>query len=449
MKAVFAGILVLLLILTGYATWLQRPEDHGDKSPLVWVSDDNPVRQGQIALFNQLHPESDLRLDPGNRGMEKVIVQSLAGVGPDLFDCYDGFQLSAFVKSGIALDVTDELAQVGVHPLEDVWPAVFPNILHEGKVYGFPTNAAVDAMWFNKDIFDSEGLPYPSGVMTWDELIELAKRLTKVRPDGRVEQFGLLCDWRQWQQFVIQWGGSIYSADGTKCTLDSPEAIAGVKFLHDMIYVHHIMPSPVEEAAMAAQGGWGAGTIKYFQASKGAMAVGGRWWLCTLRDADSLRLGAFPCPDGPKHVYRGYGRATLVNAQGRNRRGAIEFLKYMAGQEYNDLVNHQADALAPVIKFCYTDNYLHDPAYPNEDFNQVWRGVMAKGQPDQISPFINGQRASRILNKQMDLVKNDQKSAKDALTTAAQQINEEIHKTLERDPSLRLRYQRLQQKGKL
>ena len=47
------------------------------------------------------------------------------------------------------------------------------------------------------------------------------------------------------QQFILQWGGRIYSEDGTRCVVDSPEAVAGVQYLHDLIYRHHVMPGPV------------------------------------------------------------------------------------------------------------------------------------------------------------------------------------------------------------
>jgi len=87
------------LILLSIVAWLIQPsrDTHG-KIPLVWISDPNPARREQIALFNQLYPQYELKLDPSNSGMEKVIVQSLAGVGPDLFNAYDGSQLSAYVK---------------------------------------------------------------------------------------------------------------------------------------------------------------------------------------------------------------------------------------------------------------------------------------------------------------------------------------------------------------
>lgn len=444
MKLVFLGVFGGLLLLSLIAWHIQPEVGAKGKIPLVWCSDDNPARREQIKLFNDTHPQYDLRLDPSNTGMEKVIVQSLAGVGPDLFDCYDGYQLSAYVRSGIALDVTEDLAKAGIYPKRDVWPGVFPNFIHDDKVYGFPTNAAVNAIWFNKDIFDKAGIPYPKGEWTWDEFLPLAKRLTIRDESGHPVQFGLLCDWGNWQQFITQWGGRIFTKDGTRCIVDSPEAIAGVQFLQDLIYKYRVMPSPVEEAAMAAAGGWGTGTITLFGGGRGAMALGGRWWLCNTRvNYPKLRLGAVACPYGPKHLYRGYGRATLVNAKSRHLQAAMDFLKYEAGKPYNDLVNHQGDALAPVKRFAFTPEYLHDPEFPQEDFNDVWRDVMDKGVPDEVSPFVNGQRAQRILNKQLDLVKSKSKSPADALHTAAEQINVEIGKMLERDPVLRERYFKL------
>lgn len=449
MKHLTAVALVGLAILSLVA-WAIQPRPVADgRIILTWVSDDNPARREQIALFNRLHPEYCVELDPANSGSEKVIVQAIGGVGPDLFDCYDGFQLSAYVKSGIAWDVTDELAKAGIDVARDAWPAAFPNALYEGRTYGFPTNAGCNAIWFNKDIFDRCGEPYPKGSWTWAEFIGVARRLTVQEEGGRVRHFGFLCDWWNWPQFVSQWGGRLYSEDGTRCVADSPEACAGIQLMQDLIYKHRVMPSPVEEAAIATAGGWGSGTITFFGAGKGAMALGGRWWLCTLRQYPNLRLGAVESPHGPYRVFRGYGRATCINKNSPRREAALEFLKYMAGKDYNDLINHQADALAPVIRYCFTPEFLHDPEYPAEDFNAVWRDIMKVAVPDQISPFVNGNVAGRIFEKQLDLVKNGQKTGAEAMGAAARRINEEVAKAIELDPSLRVRYKALTEKARL
>ncbi|HEY3284317.1 MAG TPA: extracellular solute-binding protein [Armatimonadota bacterium] len=444
MKHVLAGVFVGLLLMSVLAWKIQPAPASAGKIPLVWASDDNPVRRGQIALFNKLHPECDLRLDPTPSGMEKVIVQSLAGVGPDLFDCYDGYQLAAYVKSGIAWDLTKPLHAAGIDPGRDVWPAARPIFILNGHVYGHATNVACNAILFHKEIFQRAGIPFPKGPWTWEQLLPIAKRLTVRDANGKAKQFGLMLDWdNNWPQFVFQWGGRFYTPDGTRCVLDSPQAIAGLQFLHDLIYKYHVVPTPAEEASIATQGGWGSGALTFFGGKKGAMALGGRWWLCSLRTYPDLHLGAVECPDGPARVYRGYGRATLVNSKGLHRQKALEFIKYLASQPYNDLINHQADAVGPVIKSAYTSTYLHDPEYPQEDLNAVWRDVLQRGEPDEVSPFINGQRAARIMKRQLDLVKNDQKPVAEALRDAAREVNAEIPKILAMDPTLKAQYEQV------
>jgi multiple sugar transport system substrate-binding protein len=464
MKRLFGILLGIMILLSVIAVRLQPPPD----GKLVWISDDNPRRTGQITLFDQeqragnlnvsgfpTHPPTGLKLDPNNSGMEKIIVQTLGGVGPDLFDCYTARQLSAYVRSGVALDVTEALKARGIS-IQDIWPCTLPACVYNGHVYGWPNNAGVDAIWLNKDLFAQAGVPLPTvKSWTWQEFIPLAQKLTKRDSAGRVVEYGFLADWPNiWQDCLLQWGGHFFSPDGTRCVIDSPQAIAGVQFAHDLIYKYHIMPSPVEETSLSGQGGWGQGTIKWFGAGKGAMALGGRWWLCTLRDqthptqdgkllTPTLRMGAVECPHGPLRVYMGYGRATLVSAASPRVKEALDFLIYMSRKPYNDLINAQADALAPVKKFCYTPEYDHNPDYPEEDYNEVWRRVMDAGAPEEICPFADGQAIDRIITQQMDLIKSDQKSVPEALHTAAQQINAEIQKMLAHDPTLRRRYEEL------
>src|SRR5438477_9821423 len=110
---VFALIFLALLALSALAWEIRPAPPPSGKTPLIWCSDDNPLRRAQIEPFNALYPQYDLRLDPTNSEMEKVIVQSLAGVGPDCFDCYSANQLSAYVRADIAWDVTDELKKMG------------------------------------------------------------------------------------------------------------------------------------------------------------------------------------------------------------------------------------------------------------------------------------------------------------------------------------------------
>ena len=97
----------------------------------------------------------------------------------------------------------------------------------------------------------------------------------------------------------------------------------------------------------------------------------------------------------------------------------------MLEKEYNEMINNQADGLGPVKKYAYTDKYLHNPDFPQEDYNEVWRDVMQFALPENQSIFVNGAIANRIIDEQLDLVKNQHKTAADAMIEAARQINKE------------------------
>lgn len=58
-----------------------------------------------------------------------------------------------------------------------------------GGLFGIPYNVNFNALYYNKDIFDKFGVGYPKDGMTWEETIELGKKLT--RNEGGVQYKGL------------------------------------------------------------------------------------------------------------------------------------------------------------------------------------------------------------------------------------------------------------------
>ncbi|MEF3304860.1 ABC transporter substrate-binding protein [Paenibacillus sp. GYB003] len=59
----------------------------------------------------------------------------------------------------------------------------------EGKLYGLPLYTSPAPIYYNKDIFDLFGVGYPTDTMTWDQLYETAKKLT--RREGGQSYYGL------------------------------------------------------------------------------------------------------------------------------------------------------------------------------------------------------------------------------------------------------------------
>jgi multiple sugar transport system substrate-binding protein len=59
----------------------------------------------------------------------------------------------------------------------------------KGQIWGLPMSPSLYGTLYNKDLFDKFGVPYPRDDMTWEETLELAKRVT--RQDGGVQYRGL------------------------------------------------------------------------------------------------------------------------------------------------------------------------------------------------------------------------------------------------------------------
>ncbi len=76
--------------------------------------------------------------------------------------------------------------------LNDYDPRLLKLLSFEGRLYALPTCFSTTALFFNRDVFDMENIPYPSSEMTFDEFMELIRRVSKRGPDGRIVRYGLL-----------------------------------------------------------------------------------------------------------------------------------------------------------------------------------------------------------------------------------------------------------------
>ena len=435
---VYTFIGLILLSVIAWILW-----DGRDPDALVWSTDVHPTRDVQVALFEKMNPGIKVAIDPTQQDLMKTIVQCTGGVGPDLFSANLGAHLSSYVKAGVALDITDYLKEWGIDFDNDIWKGVYNTCAYEGRIYGIPNNAAVDGLWYNKDIFDAAGLKYPSGDWTWDDFLKIAPKLVQRDDEGKITQFAIGINWKiHWQQFVAQWGGNIYSKDGTKCTLDSPEVIAAIQFMYDLVYKYRVAPTALEEAGMVSTGGWGGrDTRTFFCSGRYATALGGRWWLLALRDYPDLKYDFTESPHGKYKVFYSYGKSTIINSNSKHINEALCFLKFLLSPEYNELLNVQGDAVGPMIEYCkLTPKQADNPFL--QDMPR-WNEIMKYGIPEEVSPFVNGTIAMRIIEKQIEQVRRNLKTPEKAMEDATRLVNVEIKKTLKYDYILRERYEKL------
>lgn len=96
-----------------------------------------------------------------------------------------------FSKFGLGYDLNDLIKQnnFDLSHLENT-SVDFIKKFGSGAIYALPIFTTAEVLAYNKDIFDKFGVPYPKDGMTWDELYDLSKKLT--RADGGIQYYGFM-----------------------------------------------------------------------------------------------------------------------------------------------------------------------------------------------------------------------------------------------------------------
>ncbi len=443
----------IILAIAAKAT-LPRHDTHGVPT-LVWATGINPVREEQISLFRAWHKQTygediDVRIDAFNYDRSKIVVQSVAGAGPDLFDYWAQENLERYLSSGILLDVTDYARERGFSK-ELVWEGVWPSFVADGRQYGFPDNVSNSLIIYHKDLFDEAGVAYPVGDWTWDEFLEVAQKLSRNRPD-RLRQYGLMAV----DPFTMlyQNGASVFSPEGTRCTIDSPEAREALQFYFDMRAKYRVMPTPSELASRTTAGGFGGTDANMFATKGFAMTSGGRYWyIAFVRDAldlarknprQAFNLGVAPLPYFTRRFVQCGARCTAVSRTSTQVEYAVRFLQFLASEPFNRQINRSFDALAPVKKYCTGPGGIAEGDAPPPGLESAndpqWVETMSYAHEQERSPFIAPHRVSALWNEARELLEADAIGPQEALERFARDVNSEIEVNVRRNPELRARY---------
>lgn len=109
----------------------------------------------------------------------KLQTMFAGGTAPDLVWLAQEYVVP-YAARGALVDLTDRLKN-DTRPtanLDDYFPLVLEHAMYNGRVYGLPWIGQPVIVYYNKDLFDQKGIPYPTDDWTWEDFRELAKQLT-------------------------------------------------------------------------------------------------------------------------------------------------------------------------------------------------------------------------------------------------------------------------------
>jgi multiple sugar transport system substrate-binding protein len=206
---------------------------------------------------------------------------------------------------------------------------VTEQITVNGEVYALPFRSDFWLIFYNKDLFDAAGVPYPSNDITLDEYDALARKLT--RGSGANKIYG--AHYHTWRSAVQLFGildGKNTIVDGTYDFL-IPYYERIIKEQNDGIVQSY--------AALKTSGTHYSGA---FFNNHIAMLNMGTWFIATqidkVKTGESLALNwglaKYPHPAGVEAgTTLGTITSVAVNRNSKNREAALDFMKFVSGPE--------------------------------------------------------------------------------------------------------------------
>lgn len=151
-------------------------------------------------------------------------------------------------------------------------------VVGQGSLFGMPATYVGTVLYYNKDLFDAAGLPYPDDSWDRNQLFDAALALTLDSAGNKAGSAGFNPDdIAQWGITMINrdgisttvWnnGGELINSDQTKCLMTEPASVEMFAWLASLLHEHHVHPTTAQLE----------GLPNPFQVAKVAMSVDGSW----------------------------------------------------------------------------------------------------------------------------------------------------------------------------
>jgi multiple sugar transport system substrate-binding protein len=360
-----------------------------------------PMARQMLDEFHASHPNLQIfyTLDPPSESFDQKMQNDFeAGTMADVFaGCCSFFP--AWAQKGYALDLRPYVqADLDRATLDDWDPVQYRSLFtRDGRQYGLPKYHGALALYYNKDLFDQTGIPYPDSTWTHDDYLTAMKRLVRRGDDGKTDLWGSMIDvgWERLQVHVNGWGGHFADPnDPTRCLMGEPPGLEALEWVRARMWDDKVMPTSLDVQNV--------GTRQAFVDGRLAMVEDGSWALKDILAGANFRVGVAPLPAGPAR------RATLATTDGfgiyagtKHPEAAWELVKFLISKEYGRAMA-RAHFLQPARASIVDDwvNYIR-AEYPDKakdmDIAAFADGHL-KGYSVVAETFPNMADATRLAN---------------------------------------------------
>ena len=363
--------------------------------------------------FQQLHPNIKINWqDIASNYTDKMRANVAAGTVPDVF-YFQPNMATEYIPAGKTLNLSPYMARDHVSTSEYYSSLLSPFSCKNGEVFGLPKDWNSLGVFYNKQMFQAAGIPFPTANWTWSDMQNDAKKLTKPGNAGSaVYGLTLAPDASRWGAFLFANGGSVLNKDGTQAAFNNTAGVNSLNFFASF----EKTGSSVVPANVGA--GW-AGDA--FGKQRGAMAIEGGWLIPYMTaNFPGVQYGIAPLPVAPtgNRADLIYTNAWAAYSGTQHADAAWELIKYMCGQDVQASQLHAGFAL-PSLKSLASDPYFTQNPGVKVLFDAATYGYADNYGPDDTNIHTD-------LSDAIEKVFLGKADSQTALNEAAQQINTDL-----------------------
>lgn len=291
---------------------------------------------------------------------------------PDLLIAHSSYYVRWTAK-GLLLDL-EPFVRKSNFDLGRFTPAAIAQLRanDEGKLFGLAPELTSYALYYNKDLFDRYGVPYPTNKMSWDDTMRIARRFP-VDPDPAKRIYGIHKKYSTPFDFVNDIASTesaaFISPDGKKMTFDSDMWRKAFRYVIDgfrsgNLYYYYkdgkrIQYGPDETKQM-----------DLFSSGKAAMMISGTEQMFRMKQWGESGLNwdivTVPVdPANPEYTrYFDVNPIYAIAANAQNAETAWKVVQYFNGEEAARVSQKTSDVLSTRTDFAKTkDGRSLEPFY--------------------------------------------------------------------------------------
>jgi len=373
-----------------------------------WDLSTSALYNGIIRKFEETHPNIKITpIDiPSTDFTQKLVVMLNGGSDVDAFWIKDGDTSVGMAARGQLADLTPYIEKDGVDV--NAYAGLVDRMRVNGKIVALPASTGYYVLYYNKDLFDAAGVPYPSNDMTLDQYDALARQL--VRGSGATKTYG--AHYHTWRS-----AATLFSI------LDGKHTIVDGNYDFMAPYYERILKQQndgvvMDFAAIKTSGTHYSGA---FFNSQIAMLNMGTWFIATQIDkvksgestAVNWGIVKYPHPEG---VQAGTTLGTItslgVNKNSKVKDTALDFMKFVSGPE-GAVILAKTGTIPAIMNQAVIDAIASTPGFPQDPGSKealtVYKTYLEMPLHEKSADI------EVVLNENHDAIMTGNKSVQDAI----------------------------------